>query len=160
MLEQLEKIRQEYLIEINKVIKKFREIKYLKELPGIKNIQAAKIVSQVIDAKRFRNKFKYFSYCGLTMHKRISGERIYGSEKIHGNHILKCVYKMAGKSALSGENVFKRMYEELIRKGVNEKNAYNAICRKIAEVSLSMMKNSRRFDADFLAERVLLKKAA
>lgn len=160
ILEQLEEIRAEYLERIKTENKKFKEIKILKTIPGIKEIQAAKILSQIIDAKRFRNKFKFFSYCGLVRHKRISNERIYGSEKIHGNRILKCVYKMAGKSALSGDNVFKKIYEDLQRKGVSGKNAYNAVCRKIAEISLSMLKNNRRFDADFLEEKVLIKKAA
>ena len=61
----MEGSREEYL----------KEIKYLKSIPGIGSIQAAKIVSQVIDPERFSSKYKYYSYCGLVRHKRISDGR-------------------------------------------------------------------------------------
>src|SRR3989337_1865647 len=78
----MEGSRQEYLKEILRCSKGFKEIKYLKSIPGIGSIQAAKIVSQVIDPERFSSKYKYYSYCGLVRHKRISDGRGYGSEKI------------------------------------------------------------------------------
>lgn len=90
-----------------------------------------KIVSQVIDLERFSSKYKYYSYCGLVRHKRISDGRGYGSEKIWGNRILKCVYKMAGHSVL---------------KGISHDNAYNAVCRKIAAISLRVWRKSEKYD--------------
>lgn len=142
----MEEARQKYVAEIRKTNIRFKEIRYLKTLPGIADIQAAKIVSQVIDANRFQSKYKFYSYCGLVRQKRSSGGRDYGSQKIHGNRVLKCVYKMAGKSALKGTSGLRRYYDRLRTKGVSEKNAYNAVCRKIAAISLSIMKNHRRYD--------------
>lgn len=142
----MEEARQKYVVEIKKTNKRFKEIRYLKTLPGIADIQAAKIVSQVIDPKRFASKYKFYSYCGLARHKRNSAGKDYGSKKIHGNRVLKCVYKMAGKSALNGSSGLRRYYDHLLTKGVSETNAYNAVCRKIAAISLSIMKNNRRYD--------------
>src|SRR3989338_3314267 len=138
LLEKMEESRQEYTKEIIRYGKRFKEIKYLKSIPGIGWIQAAKIVSQFIDPERFASKYKYFSYCGLVRHKRISDGKGYGSAKIWGNRILKCVYKMAGHSALTGKSGLRRYYDSLRSKGINHDNAYNAVSRKIAAISLSV----------------------
>jgi len=145
-LEHMEESRQEYVKEIIQCSKGFKERKYLKSIPGIGSIQAAKIVSQVIDPERFSNKYKYYSYCGLVRHKRMSDGREYGSEKIWGNRILKCVYKMAGHSALRGNSGLKKYYDSLRLKGISHNNAYNAVCRKIAAISLSVWRKSEKYD--------------
>lgn len=150
LLVPMEEARQKYMTEIKKVNKRFKEIRFLKTMPGIADIQAAKIVSQVVDPNRFASKYKFYSYCGLTRHKRNSGGRDYGSQKIHGNRVLKCVYKMAGKSALRGDSGLRRYYDRLKTKGVSDKNAYNAVCRKIAAISLSIMKHHRRYDDNII----------
>ncbi|WKZ14308.1 MAG: transposase [Candidatus Jettenia caeni] len=77
----MEESRQEYGKEIVRCSKGFKEIKYLKSIPGIGSIQAAKIVSQVIDPERFSSKYKYYSYCGLVRHKRISDGRDMGVKR-------------------------------------------------------------------------------
>ena len=98
LLELMERSRISYVKEIRKQSKKHKEIGYLKTLTGIADINAAKIVAQVIDPRRFSTKYKYYSYCGLVRHRQISGERIYGDKKIWGNRVLKCVYKTAAES--------------------------------------------------------------
>ncbi|MBI3814154.1 MAG: transposase, partial [Nitrospinae bacterium] len=113
---------------------------------GIGIIQAAKIVSQVIDPKRFASKYKYYSYCGLVRHKRISDGKGYGSEKIWGNRILKCVYKMAGHRVLTGNSGLREYYDSLRSKGIAHDNAYNAVCRKIAAISLSVWRKGKKYD--------------
>ncbi|KKO20343.1 MAG: transposase [Candidatus Brocadia sp.] len=146
LLEKMEEGRQEYVKEIVRCSKGFKEIKYLKSIPGIGSIQAAKIVSQVIDPERFSSKYKYYSYCGLVRHKRISDGRGYGSEKIWGNRILKCVYKMAGHSVLKGKSGLRNYYDTLRLKGIGHDNAYNAVCRKIAAISLSVWRKSEKYN--------------
>ncbi|MBI5749039.1 MAG: transposase, partial [Nitrospinae bacterium] len=146
LLEKMEVSREEYIKEVIRYSKGFKEIKYLKSIPGIGIIQAAKIVSQVIDPKRFSNKYKYYSYCGLVRHKRISDGKGYGSKKIWGNRILKCVYKMAGHAVLKGNSGLRKYYDYLRSKGISHDNGYNAICRKIAAISLSVWRNGERYD--------------
>ena len=146
MLGKLEESRKQYVEQIRRAGKSFTEIKFLKTIPGIGEIQAAKIVAQVVDPKRFPNKYKYFSYCGLVRHPRESGGKSYGTTKILGNRILKSVYKMAGRSALRGDSGLRELYDRLRAKGVSDHNAYNAVCRKIAAVSLSLWRHHQKYN--------------
>ena len=146
MLDQLEESRNLYAEQIHKAAKSFKEMKFLKTIPGIGEIQAAKIVSQVVDPKRFPNKYKYFSYCGLVRHPKESGGKSYGTIKIMGNRTLKTVYKMAGRVALRGTSGLRKLYDHLRAKGVSDSNAYNAVCRKIAAVSLSLWRHQRKYN--------------
>ena len=79
-------------------------------------------------------------------HKRISDGKGYGSEKIWGNRILKCVYKMAGHSVLKGNSGLRKYYDYLRSKGISHDNAYNAVCRKIAAISLSVWRKSKKYN--------------
>jgi transposase len=145
-LQQLEDTRQKYKKEIVRVSRNFKEIKRLKTIPGIGVIRAAQISAQVIDPKRFQNKYQYFSYCGLVRHKQKSGEREYGSRKIWGNRVLKCVYKMAAYNAIKGDNSLHEYYESLRKKGINDNSARNAVSRKIAAISLGLWKHESNYD--------------
>lgn len=151
LLEEIEKSRRLYLAEITRCSRKFKEIKKLKSCPGIGPIHAAQIVSQVIDPKRFSSKYKYYSYCGLVRHKRDSGERSYGSKKIWGNRVLKCVYKMAGHAAVRGNSGLRKYYDYLRSKGVSDNKAYNAVCRKIAAITLSLWRNNTEYDDNIIS---------
>ncbi|MFC1807767.1 IS110 family transposase [Candidatus Omnitrophota bacterium] len=155
LLTEMQRSRQEYICEIKKYSKKFKEIRFLKTLPGIKDIQAAKIVAQVIDPARFKNKHKYFSYCGLVRHRQISGDKVYGDKKIWGNRPLKCVYKMAANSAIRGDNVFRKYYNNLRDNGTGHKNARNAVSRKIAAISLILWKNSVKFKPEMVSNGII-----
>jgi len=146
LLQDMEESRKTYTKEIIKLSKKFKEIRRLKSIPGIGVIRAAQISAQVIDPKRFQNKYQYYSYCGLVRHKQISGDREYGSRKIWGNRVLKCVYKMAAHQAIRGNNGLSKYYESLRKKGINDKSACNGVSRKIAAISLSLWKNNCKYD--------------
>jgi len=152
LLETLEKSRQAHVKEILRYSKKFKELKYIKSVPGIGDINAAKIVAQVVNPYRFESKYKYYSYCGLVRHSRTSADKSYGSVKIWGNKTLKTVYKMAGHSVLNinTNNAFVAYYNSLCKKGVTDKNAYNAVCRKIAAITLSLWKHSKCFDESLI----------
>ena len=144
----LERIDESLLLYQKEIIRSkrhFKEIGKLMSTPGIGYIQAAKIVSQVINPDRFPSKYKYFSYCGLVQHRKESGNRLYGSQRIWGNRILKCVYKMAGRQALRGTSALRKYYDHLRLKGVSDKNAYNAVCRKIAAITLSIWRNNTKY---------------
>ena len=161
LLGKLEEIRQKYLQQIRQQSRRFKEISLLKTIPGIGELSAARIVSQVIDPSRFNNKYKYYSYCGLVRHKRESGGKDYGSEKIWGNRVLKYVYKMAAHSALRmTDNSFHRYYEHLRFKGLSDQNARSAVCRKIAAISLSLWKHHKKYDDQILSGLIEIKSAA
>ncbi|OGS36530.1 MAG: hypothetical protein A2293_16420 [Elusimicrobia bacterium RIFOXYB2_FULL_49_7] len=146
LLEALEKEREHYVAAIKKSGRTFPEIKLLKTIPGIGDIQATKIVSQVISAQRFKDKHKFWSYCGLVRHRMESGGQIYGSRRGWGNRILKCVFKMAAHTVLSSDNELRNYYDELRAKGTSDKSARNAVSRKLAAISLSILKTRRPYD--------------
>lgn len=154
ILEKIEEERVKYVAEIKRMVSQFPEAKYLKSIPAIKDIRAAQIISQVIDPKRFRNKYKFYAYCGLVRYKKQSGGRDYGNKKAHGNRILKCVYKMAAHQVLKGESSFRKYYDRLRTEGISDKNARNAVSRKIAAVSLRVWMNKRKFDDNLLNKKL------
>jgi transposase len=145
-LESLDEDRVSYVERIRKTNKKFKEIKHLKTIPGIGDLQAAKIVSQVVDPKRFRNKYKLWSYCGLARHNQISGGRNYGSKKIHGNLILKSVFKSAAHMALRSDEACRSYYEKLRAQGANHEEARNAVSRRLAAASLYVWKYAEGYN--------------
>lgn len=146
LIETTEAEREKYCVAIKAAGRKFREIKLLQDIPGIGEIQSAKIVAQVITADRFKDKHKFWSYCGLVRYKQESAGKVRGKKRGWGNRVLKCVFKMAAKSALCGGNEFRKMYDELRAKGTSDKAARNAVSRKIAAVALSILKHRTRYD--------------
>ena len=150
----LEQIRQQYQKKLEISVKSFKETKCLISLPGIKYIQAARIIAQVVDPTRFQNKYKFFAYCGLVHHKRISNNRLYGTTRVWGNRTLKCVFKMAAHSAIRGDNALRMYYDALRAKGLSDKNAGNAVARKIAALTLSLWRNNQRFNEQKILERL------
>lgn len=143
-----------YQDQIIKHVRRFKEARILITIPGIKYIQAAKIIAQVIDPHRFRDKYKFFAYCALVKHPRISGGRKYGATRIYGNRTLKCVFKMAAHSAINGNNAFNVLYHHLRQKGLTDTNACNTIARKIATLSLSLWRNHRCFRDELILENL------
>ena len=138
-------VQEKYQQEIKTSVKVFKEQRYLMSIPGIGPIQSAKIIAQVIDPQRFKNKYKFFAYCGLVRHARISNQRHYGATYLWGNRMLKCAFKMAAHSALTGKNALRTYYDYLRKKGVCADDARNAVARKIAALTLSLWKNKQFF---------------
>lgn len=145
-LEVLSEIKEAYQNLIKTHVRRFKETKCLKSLPGIGPIQSAKIIAQVIEPRRFKNKYKFFAYCGLVHHQRMSGGRCYGTNRIWGNSTLKCVFKMAAHSAIRGSSSLRKLYDVLRAKGLSDKDAANAVARKIAALSLALWKRNQRYN--------------
>lgn len=145
-LDVLEEIKTSHQALIQKQTHKLKETACLTSLPGIGPIQSAKIIAQVVNPCRFRNKYKYYAYCGLVRHQRTSAGRRYGTNRIWGNRVLKCVYKMAAHSAIRGESGLRKLYDALRAKGLSDKDAVNAVARKIAALSLALWKKNQRYN--------------
>ena len=158
LLERMDESLGIYQKQISRSKSHFKEIANLMTIPGRGYIQAAKIVSQVVTPERFLNKYKYFCYCGLIRHRKESGQRLYGTERVWGNRTLKCVYKMAGHSAIKGTSALRKYYDHLRSKGLDDNKAYNAVCRKIAAISLSVWRNNKKYD-DSIVSNDLIKQA-
>jgi hypothetical protein len=138
--------KEEYVKQFEEIARKHALVRHQAELPGIGTIGAVKIVATVVDARRFPYSGKYLSYCGLVYNEKLSGGRSYGRRRSRYNRRLKCVYKLAAMSCLSGKkNSMWEYYDTLVSQGVAEHNARNAVARYIAKVSYGMLKSGQRF---------------
>jgi transposase len=122
-----------------------RSLKCLLDVPGIAEVSAVKILATVIDAKRFRHKGHYLSYCGLVKHYRLSGRKNYGQKDTRYSRLLKEVYKTAAMAAINGQNPIREYYDYLLQKGIAEHNARHAVARYIAVITYGMLKSGEKY---------------
>jgi len=138
-----------YQDEFERLKKKHKVIRDLESIPGIGVIGAVKIAAYVIDARRFVTRNKFYSYCGLVKHEKISGGKSYGSKKPRCNRILKNVFDTAALSCLGQDDshILKSYYNYLIyEKRYPNNNARRALSRRIASIALGIMKTGKRFN--------------
>jgi transposase len=115
-------------------------------IPGIAEVGAVKIYSRVIEPGRFRNKYKYWTYCGLAKQEKESGKKSYGKKKPRYCRTLKGVYKTAAWAAIGGNSDIREYYEYLLTEiHYPKEKAINQIARYIAKVSLAIMSNKQSY---------------
>ena len=121
-----------------KLSRRFKEIRLLKSLPGIGDVHAVRILASVVNARRFKSKGHFLSYCGLIRHEKISGGRSYGKRSSRYYRPLKQVFKLAFHTVTQGRcnNAMKGFYEYLIReKGKSSEKARHEVARRLAVLS-------------------------
>jgi transposase len=141
--------KNKYEQAIKKSVKQHREISSLDSIPGIGPIGAVKIAAIVVDPRRFQEKGRWLSFCGLIKHEKISGGRSYGRRKSRYCRTLKSVFKTAALSVIRGQSNhwLRDYYEYLIHeKRYPEYQARHALARKIAIVTLGVFKSGKQFD--------------
>ncbi len=146
----IEKYREDkasFEAEIKKIVNGQSAVKNIMALPGIGYINAFKILAVVIQPQRFAKKGSYLSYCGLVWLEKSSGDKNYGKRRPRYNRLLKEVYKNAAYTAIQGgHNPVYEYYQTLIAKGLTDKQAHQMVSRYLAKVSLSMLKNGRKYE--------------
>jgi len=135
-----EETKEKYIKEFEQLRTKVSVIEYMCKVAGINTISSVKIYGTVIEAKRFLTKNKYWGYCGLVYHQKISGNRNYGKRKTRYSRVLKGVYKTAALAAIRGNNDIREYYKHLLSNGLSEDKARNQIARYIATVTYAIMK--------------------
>lgn len=139
--------KKEYESQFRIIGKKHKQILNLRTLPGIDWINAAKIVSQVVTPFRFSSKGDYLCYCGLVKLDRISGGRSYGKKSPRYSRVLKEVYKMAAWSSILHDGPLNDYYNQLItEKNYPEHQARHVLARRLAILSLGILRNGTKFD--------------
>jgi len=145
-IELYRKSKEEYEQRFRDIARRNTLVRFQRRLAGIGTIGAVKIVACVVDARRFPYTGKYFSYCGLISHEKLSGGRSYGRRKPRYSRMLKSVYKTAALAAINGKNSFRDYYDYLLNSGVAEHNARHAVARYIARISYGMLKTGTRYE--------------
>lgn len=136
-------------------------VQLLKTAPGIRDIRAAQIAAVVISPYRFRTRRQFWSYCGLAIVTRITGEWTQGR---HGNWVrqkvaqtrglnrnrhpmLKSVFKGASLSVLkTPKHPLRLAYERAIAAGTKPNLARLTLARRIAGAVLAMWKSNQEYD--------------
>jgi hypothetical protein len=135
-----------YEKQLASLCRKLPQLRLLLSIPGIGPIGAVKILSTVIDPRRFPKAGHFLSYCGLVKLEKTSGQRSYGLRTPRYSRSLKCVYKTATASVLTGNNPMTEYYQHLLNKGVAEHNARHAVARFIARISYGVLKSGKTFE--------------
>ncbi len=144
----LEKRKREYREVLQRNSKKYKPIKNLMTIPGISTVRASIITAVVCTPHRFKNKHQFWAYCMLARHIQMSDGKIYGNKKIHGRADLKEVFLGAAESAMRSEGFLRNYYEEQ-RKEIPYQDAKRALARKIAALSIALLKNNGTYQDDY-----------
>ncbi len=145
-LEILEQHKEKYIEQFKSNVNKYKEIKRLTSIPGIGPVRANQIVAIVVTPYRFANKYKFFSYAMLTSHNQISGGKVYGRQRIHGQRALKAVFKSAVYASMKSQTAFKRKYDAMIAAGTTAVAARNAVTRTLAATVLGVWKSGKNYN--------------
>lgn len=140
-LEVLRSSREKYIEVFKNNFKKFPVMKRLATIPGIDVVRANTIAILIADGKRFKNKHLLWSYASLVTHPKISDGTSYGAKKAIGRLELKSAFMGAATSVLMGTSSLRKYYDQLRSKGLDDKKSKKAVARKIAAISLCIMKN-------------------
>ena len=147
--------------------RKHKTMKLLRQIPSIGPIRSVLLVAILQTPHRFRTKRQLWSYSGLALETRNSGEyRIEGGQlkrskkafavrglnKNH-NHDVKNIFKGAAIRAMTVAGPFQKFYEALVAKGMKPAMARLTLARKIAAITLIVWKKGARFDAEHLKQQ-------
>jgi transposase len=150
----LEKLKSEFRAKFQLNLKKYRQVRNLTSIPGIDLIRASIIAAVVCTPQRFKNKHQFWGYSMLVRHIQMSAGKIYGNKRVHGRKELRDVFLGAAESALRTETSLRDYYESVRKKGTTHKEAKLALARKIASLSLSLLKNNDVFKNDYDVQQI------
>ncbi len=147
--------------------RKHSATKLLRQIPSIGPIRAVLLAALIQTPHRFRTKRQLWSYSGLALETRNSGEysivhgRLKRSKKVvairglnkNHNHDLKNLFKGAAIRAAAVDGPFQKFYAALLAKGLKPPMARLTLARKIAAITLLVWKKGVRFDAEHLKQQ-------
>jgi transposase len=153
-------VRRELLVEC----RKHTAAQWLQSVPFLGPMRAALLIGRVQTPHRFRSKRQFWSYCGLGLDTRDSGEyrvvngRVERRRKpalIRGlnwnhNHEMKNLFKSTATAASVRQGVWREFYLGLLAKGMRPEMARLTLARKIAAITLKIWKKGETFDAEHL----------
>jgi transposase len=136
----------------------------LRQIPSLGPIRSALAVALIQTPHRFRTKRQLWTYSGLGLETRDSGEYHYvqgqvrrrkkqvsirGLNKDH-NHDLKGLFKAAATRASVQPGPFQDFYQRSLAKGIKPTMVRLTLARKIAAITLTLWKKGESFDAEKL----------
>jgi transposase len=133
--------------------------KLLSKVPTLGPVRVAQLISAVVTPHRFRGKRQFWSYCGLAVVTRSSGDHQLSGGQVRRskrapetrgltrghNRTLKYVFKGAALTASRCEPL-KTWYSGLLARGLRPELARVTMARKIAAITLAVWKAGEGFD--------------
>jgi len=141
--------------------RKLPDVQRLKTAPGLGDVRAAQIVALVVTPHRFRKTRQFWSYCGLGIVTRASGEwkrsnagqwqHVQAKVQVRGLNLnrqplLKTVFKGAATSVLSRSNPLHEHFDRLVANGTAPHLARLTIARRIAAATLAIWKKKEDYE--------------
>src|SRR6201997_5672939 len=135
----------------------------LRQIPSLGPIRSALAVALIQTPNRFRTKRQLWTYSGLGLETRDSGEYhlvkgqvqrkkpvwIRGLNKDY-NHDLKGLFKGAATRASVKPGPFQEFYQRSLAKGIKPTMVRLTLARKIAAITLTLWKKEEDFDINKL----------
>lgn len=163
-LDALQPLRRDAKRELIAECSKHAASKWLRSVPYLGPIRAALLIGRVQTPHRFRTKRQFWSYCGLGLETRDSGEYCIVDGQLerkkrpalvrglnwNHNHDLKNLFKAAATTASACAGPFREFYLGLLAKGIRPEMARLTLARKIAAIALRIWKKGETFDAQHL----------
>lgn len=141
LIDEINKKVKELDILIEKRSNNDKDIDLLKSIPGIGNVTAFLIKSEIDDIKKFSSKEKLCSYAGLVLSTHQSGEKKYHSRITkQGNQFLRWALTEAAQISIRYSPFFRYQYNK-IRVRKNHNSAVMTVARKMAEIIYVMLKD-------------------
>jgi transposase len=163
-LDLLQQLRQQARSELLAESRKYAITARLRQIPSLGPIRCALAVALIQTPHRFRSKRQLWTYSGLGLETRDSGEyhfvqgqlrrrkkqaTIRGLNKDH-NHDLKALFKAAATRASIQPGPFQDFYQRSLAKGIKPTMVRLTLARKIAAITLTLWKKGENFDAEKL----------
>ena len=127
-------------------VRKYKSIRLLTTIPGIKAVRSNQIMAIVVTPYRFPTKYNFFAYARLTNHMRESDGKIYGKKRANNNSLLKGIFKSAAQDAIRTDNSFRRKYQQMMARGADHRKAKNAVCKMLAATVLGVLKSGKKYN--------------
>lgn len=157
-LDVLNELREEAEKDLVRETRKHPAAKILQTIPGIGPVRAGVIIAFTITPFRFRTRKQFWTYCGLAVRSKITGEYVVVGGEVQRskklalmrglnrdyNHPLKEVFKGAAATAAMGP--WKSHYEAMIASGTKPALALLTLARKLSSTTLTLWKKGERYD--------------
>src|ERR1700736_5610090 len=136
----------------------------LRQIPSLGPIRSALAVALIQTPHRFRSKRQLWTYSGLGLETRDSGEYHYVRGQVRRrkkqatirglnkdyNHDLKGLFKGAATRASVQPGPFQEFYQRSLAKGIKPTMVRLTLARKIAAITLTLWKEGENFDVEKL----------
>jgi transposase len=157
-LDQLQLLRREAKRAMVAESRRHVATRLLRQIPELGPVRIAQIVATVGTPHRFRSKRQFWSYIGLAVITRSSGDYRFVDNRMqkhrpaaqnrglnrHYNHRLKSVFKAAALGASHNE-AYREYYEGLVTAGIRAELARLTLARKLAATVLAVWKSGESF---------------